>query len=94
MRKIKAAYFQYSQFNSVEVAIRNRSFYLANSYSTYTGIYLQALQYLRKVCDHPKLVLDATHPEWPAVERLLANTNSTLDDIQHSAKLPALQVNT
>jgi TATA-binding protein-associated factor len=46
---------------------------------------------LRKVCDHPKLVLDATHPEWAAVERVLAQTNTTLDDIGHAAKLPALQ---
>jgi SNF2 family DNA or RNA helicase len=27
----------------------------------------QALQYLRKLCSHPALVLDPSHPEYPAI---------------------------
>ncbi len=51
----------------------------------------QALQYLRKVCNHPKLVLDESHQEWHQVQQMLQQAGSTLDDIHHSAKLPALQ---
>ncbi|XP_038211713.1 TATA-binding protein-associated factor 172 [Zerene cesonia] len=51
----------------------------------------QALHYLQNVCNHPKLVLSAEHPEWARVQRQLAAQRSSLDDIHHSAKLPALK---
>ncbi|CAL8122887.1 unnamed protein product [Orchesella dallaii] len=51
----------------------------------------QALQYLRKVCNHPKLVLTAQHPKFQHITSYLSQTKSTLDDINHSAKLPALK---
>ncbi|XP_071538423.1 TATA-binding protein-associated factor 172 isoform X2 [Panulirus ornatus] len=51
----------------------------------------QALQYLRKVCNHPKLVLKPRHPEYERVSSKLKECNSTLSDISHSAKLPALK---
>ncbi|CAG0889106.1 unnamed protein product [Darwinula stevensoni] len=51
----------------------------------------QALQYLKKVCNHPKLVLSPEHPEWGSVISMLRETNSDLDDINHSAKLQALR---
>ncbi|CAG4975547.1 unnamed protein product [Colias eurytheme] len=51
----------------------------------------QALHYLQNVCNHPKLVLSAEHPELARVQRQLAAQNSSLDDIHHSAKLPALK---
>ncbi|CAH1273032.1 BTAF1 [Branchiostoma lanceolatum] len=51
----------------------------------------QALQYLQKVCNHPKLVLSRSHPEFPQVALQLMAQNSSLDDIQHSAKLTALR---
>ncbi|XP_059079970.1 LOW QUALITY PROTEIN: TATA-binding protein-associated factor 172-like [Tigriopus californicus] len=50
----------------------------------------QALQYLRKVCNHPKLVLNEQHPEFDAVMGMLQVSNSNLNDINHSGKLPAL----
>ncbi len=50
----------------------------------------QALQYLRKVCNHPKLVLDESHPEKEFVDEWLQSSGSNLDDIMHSGKLPAL----
>ncbi|XP_030373466.1 TATA-binding protein-associated factor 172 [Scaptodrosophila lebanonensis] len=50
----------------------------------------QALRYLQNVCNHPKLVLkDAT--EQSGVAANLAISNTSLDDIEHSAKLPALK---
>jgi TATA-binding protein-associated factor len=49
------------------------------------------LQYLKKVCNHPKLVLNESHPEWDHVKEYLGARNSKLDDINHSAKLPALK---
>ena len=52
----------------------------------------QALQYLRKVCCHPKLVLTADHPEYAAVlaDHLRGDIRALLD-IQHAAKLVALK---
>ncbi|XP_041978415.1 TATA-binding protein-associated factor 172 [Aricia agestis] len=51
----------------------------------------QALHYLQNVCNHPKLVLTPEHPEAARVARQLASSGSTLDDIDHAAKLPALK---
>uniref|UniRef100_A0A1L8DH30 Putative chromatin remodeling complex wstf-iswi small subunit n=2 Tax=Nyssomyia neivai TaxID=330878 RepID=A0A1L8DH30_9DIPT len=51
----------------------------------------QALRYLQNVCNHPKLVLNANHPEFGKIQADLARTNGTLSDIEHSAKLPALK---
>ncbi|MPC08117.1 TATA-binding protein-associated factor 172 [Portunus trituberculatus] len=51
----------------------------------------QALQYLRKVCNHPKLVLKARHPEYERITAKLKSCNSSLSDISHAAKLPALK---
>lgn len=47
----------------------------------------QALQYLRKVCNHPKLVL---HPNHKAYSQVMQMTED-VDDLQHACKLPALQ---
>ncbi|XP_013143480.1 PREDICTED: TATA-binding protein-associated factor 172 [Papilio polytes] len=51
----------------------------------------QALHYLQNVCNHPKLVLTAEHPEAARIAAELAAQRSSLDDIHHSAKLPALK---
>ncbi|GAB0492105.1 hypothetical protein MMPV_003364 [Pyropia vietnamensis] len=52
---------------------------------------LQALQYLRRLCSHPRLVLSDKHPELPAVRKELAATGQSLNDVAMSAKLIALQ---
>ena len=51
----------------------------------------QALQYLRKVCNHPKLVLTQNHPEYEKVKNDLQKDGSNLSDISHAAKLGALK---
>lgn len=51
----------------------------------------QALRYLQNVCNHPKLVLTEHHPEYVRIQQELAKVNSNFDDIEHSAKLPALK---
>lgn len=51
----------------------------------------QALRYLQNVCNHPKLVLTEHHPEYGRIQNELRKVNSCLDDIEHSAKLPALK---
>lgn len=56
-----------------------------------TSHIFQALQYLRKVCNHPKLVLTNQHPEYERINTQLKEQNSTLSDIQHAAKLCALR---
>nr|XP_026499034.1 TATA-binding protein-associated factor 172 [Vanessa tameamea] len=58
--------------------------------SPHTHVF-QALHYLQNVCNHPKLVLMAEHPEATRVARQLAAQGSSLDDIEHGAKLPALK---
>ncbi|CAH1990000.1 unnamed protein product [Acanthoscelides obtectus] len=51
----------------------------------------QALRYLQNVCNHPKLVLNPSHPQYMQITAQLQKHNSRLDDISHSAKLPALK---
>ncbi|KAI4456700.1 tata-binding protein-associated factor [Holotrichia oblita] len=50
----------------------------------------QALRYLQNVCNHPKLVLTPSHPQFAQISHQLQNQGSQLDNIHHSAKLPAL----
>eukprot|EP00170_Pyropia_yezoensis_P005721 contig_23237_g5738 len=52
---------------------------------------LQALQYLRRLCSHPRLVLSDKHPELPVVRKELAASGQSLTDVAMSAKLIALQ---
>ncbi|KAL8187148.1 UNVERIFIED_CONTAM: btaf1 RNA polymerase II, B-TFIID transcription factor-associated, 170kDa [Gekko kuhli] len=56
-----------------------------------TGHVFQALQYLRKLCNHPALVLTAQHPEHKRITEKLTAENSSLRDIQHAPKLSALK---
>lgn len=51
----------------------------------------QALRYLQNVCNHPKLVLNQSHPQYTQILSQLQQQDSKLDDIHHSAKLPALK---
>lgn len=51
----------------------------------------QALQYLKNVCNHPKLVLTEMHPQYKEIRKSLENERTTLDDINHSSKLKALK---
>lgn len=51
----------------------------------------QALQYLRKVVNHPSLVLRADHPKWPKVKAELTSSQMSMTDIRHSGKLLALR---
>lgn len=51
----------------------------------------QALRYLQNVCNHPKLVLKPHHPEYNNIMSDLSRNNTSLNDIEHSAKLPALK---
>ncbi|KAH0623625.1 hypothetical protein JD844_006574, partial [Phrynosoma platyrhinos] len=56
-----------------------------------TGHVFQALQYLRKLCNHPALVLTVNHPEHKRITEKLAAESSSLRDIQHAPKLSALK---
>ncbi|KAM8924786.1 TATA-binding protein-associated factor 172 [Pelodytes ibericus] len=56
-----------------------------------TGHVFQALQYLRKLCNHPALVLTAQHPEYKRISEQLVVQSSSLRDIQHAPKLSALK---
>ncbi|XP_062319885.1 TATA-binding protein-associated factor 172 [Osmerus eperlanus] len=56
-----------------------------------TGHVFQALQYLRKLCNHPGLVLTPQHPEYRRITDQLAAQHTSLRDIQHAPKLSALK---
>uniref|UniRef100_A0A8C4N9N3 BTAF1 RNA polymerase II, B-TFIID transcription factor-associated n=1 Tax=Eptatretus burgeri TaxID=7764 RepID=A0A8C4N9N3_EPTBU len=56
-----------------------------------TGHVFQALQYLRKLCNHPALVLTPQHPEFQRITEELASEGSSLRDVQHTPKLSALK---
>ncbi len=82
----------YEHFARAQAALRSRTGLAHPEPQDKTKSHaFQALQYLRKVCNHPKLVLDESHQEWQAVSQMLQQSGSTLDDIHHAAKLPALQ---
>ncbi|KAF5098452.1 hypothetical protein D0Z03_001214 [Geotrichum reessii] len=51
----------------------------------------QALQYMRKLCNHPALVLNPKHPQYELVLRQLQHKNDTIRNIHHAPKLLALQ---
>ncbi|XP_052865254.1 TATA-binding protein-associated factor 172 [Anopheles cruzii] len=51
----------------------------------------QALRYLQNVCNHPKLVLSPSHPEYQDIVGEFTRNGSSMDDIEHSAKLPVLK---
>ncbi|KAL1916044.1 uncharacterized protein VTP21DRAFT_6048 [Calcarisporiella thermophila] len=51
----------------------------------------QALQYLRKLCNHPLLVLNEKHPEYDRVMASLKGNKNSLHDVQNAPKLQALR---
>jgi TATA-binding protein-associated factor len=51
----------------------------------------QALQYLRKLCNHPLLVVNDKHPSYNRVNDTLKKTNRSLHDISNAPKLLALK---
>ncbi|SCU91827.1 LAMI_0E07470g1_1 [Lachancea mirantina] len=51
----------------------------------------QALQYMRKLCNHPSLVLSPSHPQWFQVQEYLKQTGLSMHDLSHAPKLGALQ---
>ena len=57
-------------------------------------MHMQALQYLRKVCNHPALVVNKDHPMYNKVMAQLQKEGNSLRDIKHSAKLLALRSDT
>ncbi|RKP10325.1 hypothetical protein THASP1DRAFT_11354, partial [Thamnocephalis sphaerospora] len=51
----------------------------------------QALQYLRKLCNHPLLVLDTKHPRYDEITRQMRKDNTSLRDLGCAPKLQALR---
>ncbi|CCH44714.1 TATA-binding protein-associated factor [Wickerhamomyces ciferrii] len=51
----------------------------------------QALQYMRKLCNHPSLVLSESHPQYYEVQKYLRDTRMSIHDIHHAPKLMALR---
>lgn len=56
-------------------------------------IFIQALQYLKKVCNHPALVLqNSKHPKHEKITKDCKNQGKSITSIEHSAKLTALKL--
>lgn len=51
----------------------------------------QALQYMRKLCNSPAMVLKPGHPKYDDTQRILAKGNTSLEDAVHAPKLTALR---
>ncbi|KAI5243226.1 SNF2 family DNA-dependent ATPase domain-containing protein [Aureobasidium subglaciale] len=51
----------------------------------------QALQYMRKLCNSPALVMKESHKQYAAIQAQLARQNSSLTDPVHAPKLTALR---
>lgn len=51
----------------------------------------QALQYMRKLCNSPSLVVKEGHRQYDSIQSLLAKQRSSLKDIAHAPKLTALR---
>lgn len=51
----------------------------------------QALQYMRKLCNHPALVITPNHPQAAEVAEYLASKKSDLRSIEHAPKLKSLK---
>ena len=51
----------------------------------------QALHYLKKVVNHPMLVMKREHPKYTQIQTHLNATRSSLNDYRHSGKLVALR---
>lgn len=51
----------------------------------------QALQYMRKLCNHPALVMSEQHPKYAEVNQFLISRNTDLRNIEHAPKLLSLK---
>ena len=51
----------------------------------------QALQYMRKLCNSPALVMKESHKSWPDIQRWLNGHHTTLRAPEHAPKLTALR---
>ncbi len=51
----------------------------------------QALQYMRKLCNSPALVVKEGHKEYNAIQKQLSASRSSLKDVAHAPKLSALR---
>ncbi|KAK4693178.1 TATA-binding protein-associated factor, partial [Lecanoromycetidae sp. Uapishka_2] len=51
----------------------------------------QALQYMRKLCNSPSLVVKEDHKQYAAIQAQLARQHSSLKDVAHAPKLTALR---
>ncbi|KAJ3152127.1 TATA-binding protein-associated factor mot1 [Geranomyces michiganensis] len=56
-----------------------------------SGHVFQALQYLRKLVNHPSLVINPSHPQYAKIQARLAVSKSGIKDLVHAPKIQALQ---
>ncbi|KAH3678290.1 hypothetical protein WICMUC_001614 [Wickerhamomyces mucosus] len=80
----------YNDFAKKQKDVVQKDLNTSEMSETKTHIF-QALQYMRKLCNHPALVLNENHPQYRDVEKYLRQTGLGLHDIRHAPKLLALK---
>ncbi|OBA27152.1 hypothetical protein HANVADRAFT_52460 [Hanseniaspora valbyensis NRRL Y-1626] len=80
--------FTKKEKRNVEIELDNSS---ASEDSEPKQHIFQALQYMRKLCNHPSLILTPSHPQYNKISQQLAAERSTIKDIKHAPKLQALR---
>jgi TATA-binding protein-associated factor len=69
---------------------KGSSEYLDDDNKSRTHIF-QALQYLRKLCNHPLLVFDSKHPRYDQIMQQVRKDGQSLHDLTYAPKLQALK---
>ncbi|CAG8444968.1 8385_t:CDS:10 [Ambispora gerdemannii] len=77
--------------NNVEAELESESEVVEEKEPKKTTHIFQALQYLRKLCNHPLLVVNDKHPQYNSVMERLKKKQSSLHDLQNAPKLLALK---
>jgi TATA-binding protein-associated factor len=83
----KRLYDQFENSSACKDSVQS----LAASGSRAAGSVLQSLQYMRKISNHPALVLTESHPLHGSITAELERSGSSLRDMHHAPKLIALR---
>ena len=79
--------FATKQKSSIEQGVKD----IGENESDSKSHVFQALQYMRKLCNHPALVLSPQHPQYAEISSSLQAKKSSVMNIEHSPKLVSLK---
>lgn len=79
------------ELSDLQVRLYEDFSHSGNTMTENSGHIFQSLQYLKKLCSHPKLVLNEKHPKYHEVLQELRDKKKALDDITLAPKLVSLK---